>query len=401
MTKYNQETEQIMLLFYEQLLEKDKRHYASQEAKKLGHGGIKYLGQLLGISQRTIQKGNRELQNPKLYAEIPKGKQRRLGGGRKKKEEEQPKVAVLLRAFIEEHKGGSPTDSKVYWIHLKPKEIALRFEAKHHIEISNGFAKRMLKEMNFKYRKMSKNIATGHYKNRNLQFEIIFELIAIMSSDSPIISIDCKKKERLGNLYRAGKCYSTDLIKVYDHDYHYLSEGAVVPHGIYDLGRNTGYISIGNSHETAEFIHDNILWWWDNFGIHHYPSAQSLLILCDSGGANSYRHHAFKKQILLLAQKIGIDIIICHYPPYASKWNPIEHRLFCHVHNSIQGVVFSDYNIVKELMDKTTTTAGLKIVVRLNLKNYPIGIKTSKDEVDFTRIQFNKKIPELSYRIAV
>jgi len=206
--------------------------------------------------------------------------------------------------------------------------------------------------MGFKYRKLNKNLATGFNAKRDEQFKIIFELIATMSLDSPVLSIDCKKKERLGNLYRAGKCYSTAAIPVYDHDYHYLSEGSVIPHGIYDLSRNEGYISIGNSHETAEFIADNLLWWWDNFGIHSYPNARSILILCDSGGGNSYRHHAFKEQILILAKKIGLDIIICHYPPYASKWNPIEHRLFCHVHNAIQGVVFSDYKIVKELFTR-------------------------------------------------
>ncbi len=221
-----------------------------------------------------------------------------------------------------------------------------------------------------------------------------------MSLNTPILSIDCKKKERLGNLYRAGKCYTTGPVKVFDHDYHYLSQGNVIPHGIYDLLRNEGYLSIGNSHETAEFIYDNLLWWWDDFGIHQYPDAKCILILCDAGGANSYRHYAFKKQMQMLASTIGLDIIICHYPPYASKWNPIEHRLFCHAHQAIQGVVFSDYNLVKELFCKTKTTTGLKVHVRLNLKKYAIGIKTSKEEVDFNRIQFNKTIPDLSYRIA-
>ncbi len=221
-----------------------------------------------------------------------------------------------------------------------------------------------------------------------------------MSLDTPIISIDCKKKERLGNLYREEEVLSTESIAVYDHDYHHLAQGAVIPHDIYDLHRNEGYISIGNSHETAEFIADNLLWWRDNFGIHHYPDADCILVLCDAGGGNSYRHFAFKKQIQLLAQKIGIDFIICHYPPYASKWNPIEYQLFCHAHRAIQGVVFSDYNIVKELFSKTKTDKGLNVFVRLNLKEYPTGIKTDKSEIDFSKIQFHKKITKLSYRIA-
>jgi hypothetical protein len=266
--------------------------------------------------------------------------------------------------------------------------------------VSHGFIKRILTDKGFKFRKLSKNLSTGEYVQRDAQFKIIFHLVSIMSLNTPVISIDCKKKERLGNLYRAGKLYSTGAINVYDHDYHYLGQGTVIPHGIFDIQRNEGYISIGDSHETATFITDNLLWWWDNYGIHNYPDATSILILCDSGGGNSYRHHAFKKQLLLLAEKTGIDFIICHYPPYTSKWNPIEHRLFAHVQKAIDAVVFTDYKIVKELISKTKTATGLKVFVRLNLGDYPIGIKTDKSELDFKRIHFNEKIPKLSYRIA-
>lgn len=282
---------------------------------------------------------------------------------------------------------------------MKPKEIAELFFAETQREVSNSFVKRTLRAMGFRYRKLSKNLATDHYAQRDKQFKIIFHLVAIMSIDSPIISIDCKKKERLGNLYRAGKTYATGKIEVYDHDYHNLSEGAVIPHGIFDIQNNEGYMTIGSSHETATFIADNILWWWENYGIHNYPDTRNILILCDAGGGNSYRHNAFKKAMLLLAKEIGIDFIICHYPPYASKWNPIEHRLFAHVHRAMQGVIFTDYNIVKELIQKTKTDTGLKVFVRINIKEYPTGIHTDKSEVDFSRIRFNHQIPKLSYRI--
>lgn len=303
-------------------------------------------------------------------------------------------------AFIDKHKAGSPTDPTVFWIHFKPPEIARLFLEQTNIKVSHSLVKRILKQQGFGYRKLSKNIATGQYAQRDAQFKIIFDLVALMSLDTPIISIDCKKKERLGNLYRAGKLYCTAPVEVFDHDYHNLSQGAVIPHGIYDLQRNEGYMSVGCSYESADFIKDNLLWWWDNYGIHHYPDTKSILILCDAGGGNSYRHHAFKKQMLLLSELIGIDIIICHYPPYSSKWNPIEHRLFCHVNRAMQGVVFSDYELVKELIAKTTTDTGLKVHVRLNLKHYQKGKKTHKEEVDSSRIQFNQNIPELSYKIA-
>jgi len=314
-----------------------------------------------------------------------------------------PEVEQLLHDFIEQHKAGSPTDSSVYWIHWKPNEIAERFWQVHGLKVSHGLVKRHLRSMGFRYRKLSKRLATGHYESR--QFKIIFTLVAMVSLRTPILSMDCKKKERLGNLYRAGKCYTQQPIEVYDraanrHDYEHLAEGKVVPHGIYDLQRHQAYISIGNSHETAEFIGDNLLWWWDNFGIHHYPDADTILILCDAGGANNYRHYVFKKQMLLLAQNIGIDFIICHYPPYCSKWNPIEHQVFPHLHRAMQGIVLSGYRLVQELMQKAKTSTGLKLEVRLNDKHYQTGIKTKKEDVDVDRIQFHHQLPQLSYRIA-
>lgn len=302
--------------------------------------------------------------------------------------------------FIDQRKAGSPTDSQVYWIALKPRTIATLFYEQTSYKVSNGFVKRILKQEGYKYRKPHKSLATGKYDKRNEQFEIIFQLVAIMSLDSPVISIDCKKKEQLGQLRRDGRVYCTAFLEAFDHDYAHLSQGKVIPHGIYDLQRNEGYISIGASHETAHFVKDNLLWWWDNYGIHQYPKAKTILILCDAGGANSYRHYAFKIQMLELVKQIGLDIIICHYPPYASKWNPIEHRLFAHVNHQIKGVPFTDYKFVKELIAQTRTKTGLKVFVRLNLEPYQTGLRFTKDDVDFSRISFNKNIPKLSYRIA-
>lgn len=311
-----------------------------------------------------------------------------------------PDLEQLLLGFIERHRAGSPTDASVYWIHWKPPEIARYFFEEHAQKVSHSMVKRTLRTLGYRYRKMDKNLPTGYYAQRDQQFKIIFTLVAMMRMETPILSIDCKKKERLGNLHRAGQCYTQAPIEVYDHDYEHLSEGKVVPHGIYDMQRHQAYLSIGKSHETAEFIADNLLWWWDNYGIHHYPKARTILILCDAGGGNSYRHHAFKKHMLLLAREIGLDFILCHYPPYCSKWNPIEHQVFPHIHRAMQGAVFTNYALVQEVMQKTTTSTGLKIIVRINDKHYPTGIKTTKEQVDFQRIQFHQQIPKLSYRIA-
>ena len=207
-----------------------------------------------------------------------------------------PEEYLALIELIEVNKGGSPTDADIFWIHLKPRELAELLEKEKSFKVSVGFVKRVLQKHGYKYHKLSKNLATGVYAERATQFKIIFDLVAMMSLGTPIISINCKKKENLGTLYRSGKLYSTAPLEVFDHDYTSLSEGKVIPHGIFDIQLNQGYISIGNS----------------------------------------YRHHAFKKQLLILADLTGIDFIVCHYPPYASKWNPIEHRLFAHVYTKRQ-----------------------------------------------------------------
>ena len=163
----------------------------------------------------------------------------------------EPDLAQALRSFIERHKAGSPTDETVYWIHLKPREIAAAFASESGHKVSHGFVKRVLQSLGYKYRKLRKDLATGTYAQRDEQFKIIFRLIGLMSLKTPVLSMDCKKKKRLGHLYREGKLLSTASVKVFDHDYNHLSEGKVIPHGIYDLQRNEVYVTIGTSHETT------------------------------------------------------------------------------------------------------------------------------------------------------
>ena len=323
----------------------------------------------------------------------------RQGAGEKKTAVES-EIRRLLIELIESHKAGSPTEPGVYWICLRPSQIATLLYQQHQIKVSHGVVKRLLKELGYGFRRQSKQLATGSYARRNEQFEIIFMLVLFINLNSPVLSIDCKKKERLGNLYREGKSYCTKAIRVYDHDYEHLSEGKVIPHGIYDLQANKGYISIGGNSETAAFVIDNLLWWWDEHGIHNYPDARRILLLCDAGGANSYRHHIFKKELMRFTEETGLSVMVCHYPPYCSKWNPIEHRLFCHVHSAMSGVVFSDYETVKTAISQTATSTGLQVVVRLNLKHYKTGIKVDKTSIDQKRIFHHPVIPELNYCIS-
>lgn len=311
-----------------------------------------------------------------------------------------PELEHGFLRLLSNYTAGLPTDERVKWTHLKPSEIAHLMNEHYGIKLSNGLVKRLLKKHGYVKRKLSKTIPIGTYDRRNEQFEIITKIVGLFNCiNGPILSIDTKKKERLGNLYRDGHFYADLPVKVFDHDFPYLSQGNVIPHGIYDMKLKKGYVSIGTSKETAEFICDNILWWWDHHGIHNHPACKQMLILCDSGGANSYRHHAFKKHLQRIAQRIGIRIIICHYPPYSSKWNPIEHRLFPHVHRAMQGVVFNCYKTVKELIDKTYTKTGLKVFTRIVDQIYTIGKKYTISDIDIKRIFYHNDLPDLNYSI--
>jgi len=229
---------------------------------------------------------------------------------------------------------------------------------------------------------MDKSAITGYVdpKERNGQFENISHLRSEYQENFwPIISVDTKKKEQIGQLNRRGQVYSKEPQIVYDHDYRHLSEGVGVPHGIYDVTLNKGFVTIGTSKETAEFVCDCIARWWNWRGRFDYPDGTNkLLILVDAGGANAYRSWLFKEELTKLADRLNMTIRIAHYPSYTSKWNPIEHRLFCHVTRAMQGVVLKSHELMKYLIGKTSTKTGLSIKVYMLDKVYKIGKKYSE-----------------------
>jgi hypothetical protein len=263
-----------------------------------------------------------------------------------------------------------------------------------------------LKANKYGYRKPSKSMVIGKSPHRSQQFEIIMFLTALFwdMENNPIMSIDTKKKEPLGQLTRNQTvlCQVSETGKnpsVFDHDFSFLATGKAIPHGIFDVKQNKGYISIGNSHETAAFVVDNLDWWWQNFGELIYPKASMMLILCDAGGANGHRHHLFKKLLQDWAKKIGIRILIVHYPPYCSKYNPIERRLFAQVHLTIKNTILTDFQQVKELISKTATSNGLSVEVRINTIFYPTKQHSSLDDIDKKRILYHPDLPKFSYSI--
>ena len=234
---------------------------------------------------------------------------------------------------------------------------------------------------------------------RNEQFERIAELKkSYRKAGNPILSMDSKKKENIGNFFRAGQLYTTETIETYDHDFSSFGEGKVIPHAIYDLARNSAVINLGTSHDTSAFACDSIRQWWTEQGQKHYAKATSILLLCDGGGSNSSRHHIFKSDLQSLVNEIGIEIRIAHYPPYCSKYNPIEHRLFPHVSRACQGVIFKSVQLVQKLMARTQTNQGLNVTVNILDKVYETGRKASKDFLSNIPILFDDSLPRWNYR---
>jgi hypothetical protein len=234
--------------------------------------------------------------------------------------------------------------------------------------------------------------------NRNAQFERIAELRTLYEAKgNPVVSVDTKKKELIGNLFREGKIYTTETVEVFDHDFPSLAEGVAIPHAIYDIAHNEGYVIIGTSRDTSEFACDSIQYWWDNFGKAHYPNADSILMLMDGGGSNSSRHYIFKQDLQALADEIGIEIRIAHYPPHTSKWNPIEHRLFPHITRSLQGMVLTTHQLAKELIEKTTTKSGLKVFSSIFNRVYETGRKVAEGFKQSMRIIFDDNLAPWNY----
>lgn len=237
-------------------------------------------------------------------------------------------------------------------------------------------------------------------ENRDEQFKKIARLKKKYdNTDNPIISIDTKKKEYLGNFYRDGKLYTKEVIETYDHDFNSFSEGVIIPHGIYDQKYNTGFINIGTSHETVEFACDSLRIWWKKEGRKRYSNAKSILLLCDGGGSNSSRKHIFKEELQKLVNEIGVAIRVAHYPPYCSKYNPIEHRMFPHVTRACKGVVFKSVELVKQLIEKTKTSKGLTVVVNIMRKMYETGKKVSEEFKRNMKVLFDYFLPEWNYTV--
>lgn len=285
----------------------------------------------------------------------------------------------------------------VKWTNLSRRQIACQLTALG-TRASKQVASQLLRAHHYRRRKSHKNYTMGEHVDRNAQFEKIGRLKkAAFKAGNPIISMDTKKKELLGNFYREGVTDAIEPTVVNDHDFPSASDGKVIPHGIYDLTRNEASLHLNLSHDTSEFACESLSLWWFEQGLLHYPNADELLILCDGGGSNSASHYIFKEDLQALSTRIGLRIRIAHYPPYCSKYNPIEHRLFPHVTRACQGVSFHTIETVKHYMRKTHTTTGLSVVVRIIDKVFETGRKYAAGFKEAMTIQFDDDLPKWNY----
>lgn len=394
---YDQATEQVMRKYYVTLSEKDRRRYAAVEAMKLGVGGQGYIAKVLGCDEKTIHAGRIELEQLPNEPEYDPAI-RKAGGGRKGYEEHHPNIDEQFLEVLKEYTAGDPMDEKVVWTDLTPEEIAKFMEQKHQVKVSKTVIKKLLKKHGYRRRKAQKKKTMKTVANRDEQFKNIQKLIAEFSAaGDPIISFDTKKKEYLGNFYRAGRLYTCEELHANDHDFSTDAKGIIIPHGIYDVQHNIGYIHIGTSKDTSQFACDCLRSWWHEHGQKTYPKAASILMLCDGGGSNGSRHYIFKEDLQKLADELGIQIRIAHYPPYCSKHNPIEHRLFPHVTRACQGVLFTSVELVKQLILKTKTSKGLKVFVDIMEQVYQTGRKVAEDFKQNMRIAFDDFLPAWNY----
>ena len=303
-----------------------------------------------------------------------------------------------FRALLAEFTAGDPMRQGVLWTNLSRREISRRL-GQMGTPASRHVVRKLLKKHGLGQRKARKKKSMGAHPDRNAQFENIARIkAAYLARGEPVLSIDTKKKELIGNFARDGHTHTQAQVQTFDHDFPSAGQGKLIPHGLYDLARNEGHLHLNTSTETSEFCCDSIAHWWTQHGSKHYPDAKRLLVLCDGGGSNASNRHVFKEALQHLADRLGLEIRIAHYPPYCSKHNPIEHRLFAHVTRACQGVTFHTVEIARQFMAKAKTTTGLKVTAEVLGGVYVKGKKVAADFLANMRIVFDEHLPRWNYR---
>ena len=357
--------------------ERAKRLFAANEARQLGYGGITKVSQACGLSRVTITHALAELDE----APIESGRIRRGGGGRHSLVDSDPGLIGALERLVEPMSRGDP-ESPLRWTIKSTRTLAEELKAQEH-SLSHEKVAQILRSLNYSLQGNRKTEEGSSHPDRDAQFRHINGKVkAALSAGLPVVSVDTKKKELIGNYVNEGQQWrpSKTSKKVNGHDFPDPSVPRAFPYGIYDLGRNTGFVNVGTDHDTGAFAVASIRGWWKHEGRWLYPEARSLLITADGGGSNGYRLRLWKLELQKLTDQIGIPITVCHFPPGTSKWNKVEHRLFSFISSNWRGEPLQDYETIVNLIASTSTAKGLSVSCRLDRRHYPVGKKISDEE---------------------
>jgi transposase len=358
--------------------ERQRRLLLAAEARALGHGGIRLVARAAGVREATVSLGVSELDS----GEAPLGRVRRRGGGRKRVADTDPGLRPALLALVEPGTRGDPM-SPLRWTTKSTRKLAAELTARGH-RISADTVADLLREEGFSLQGNVKTLEGKQNPDRDAQFGYLNEQVKDHQNDGePVVSVDTKKKELIGEFKNAGREWrpAGEPVEVGTHDFPDKELGKAVPYGIYDLAANTGWVNVGTDHDTAAFAVESLRRWWNTAGQATYPHAQRLLITADAGGSNSYRTRAWKTEIAALAADSGLEITVCHFPPGTSKWNTIEHRLFSHITMNWRGRPLTSHEVVVQTIAATTTRTGLTVHSELDTGQYPTGITISDQQM--------------------
>jgi len=379
------------------LNERGRRLFAAAEARTAGHGGISASARATGIARSTIGRGLKDLDDPGALL----GVVRRPGSGRHALTVTDPTLLEDLRQLLEPATMGDPM-RPLLWVSKSHAKLAAALCAMGH-PVAKSSIPKLLSRLNYRRQVNRKTLESRRNPDRDAQFEHInAAVIAAQAAGQPVISIDTKKKELIGSYKNGGSDYRPegrpDKVKV--HDFVDDELGKVVPYGVYDIAANAGCVSVGIDNDTAQFSVNSIRRWLDIMGRERYPNANRLMITADGGGSNGSRVRLFKVELQKLADETDMTLEVCHFPPGTSKWNKVEHRLFCHISQTWRGKPLTSRLAVVELIAATTTTAGLKVCCQLDARSYPKGIKITDQEMASLNITGDKFHPEWNYTIA-
>jgi transposase len=385
------------LVVRDALDERGRRLWAAAEARSHGRGGIAAVVRATGMSEMMVRRGIAEVDRG---VRAPEGRIRRAGAGRPSISERYPGLKEALLALLEGVTRGDP-ESPLLWTSRSVAKLTAALRERG-FDLHESTVRRQLKELGFSLQANRKTHEGADHPDRDLQFEHIAEVSAqALAVQQPVVSVDCKKKELIGSYKNGGRelAPSGEPILVNTHDFIDQELGKAIPYGIYDVGRDEGWVSVGISAETAQFAVASIKAWWDDLGKKRYPKANTLTITADCGGSNNYRIRLWKTELQRLADHTGLRIRVMHYPPGTSKWNKIEHRLFSYISINWRAKPLVSRQAVIDLIASTTTTTGLKVYARLDPNTYATKIQVSDEQMRAIKIEREEFHPEWNYTV--